>query len=135
MTEASAKLNLLDLDREGLEHFFAETLGEKRFRVVSRGRQADGLNIGTVEWLPEEPKIGVPGEYQHLADLLRKVLPELGDIYQTVPKHFDDASWVGSRLVEILPISLGDKQACLEMQDPVQRLARLSPLIRREEES
>jgi len=110
-------------------------LAEKRFRVVSRRRQPDGLNIGTVEWLPEEPKLAVPGEYQHLADLLRKVLPELGDIYQAVPKHFDDAAWVGSRLVEILPISLGDKQACLEMQDPVQRLARLSPLIRREEDS
>ncbi len=110
-------------------------LGEKRFRVVSRHRQPDGLNLGTVEWLPEEPKTAVPGEYQHLSDLLRKVLPELGDIYQTVPTHFDDASWVGSRLVEILPISLGDKQACLEMEDPVQRLARLSPLIRRDEES
>ena len=33
MNEAAAKLNLLDLDREGLEHFFAETLGEKRFRA------------------------------------------------------------------------------------------------------
>ena len=28
-----AKQNLLDLDREGLERFFAETLGEKRFRA------------------------------------------------------------------------------------------------------
>lgn len=109
--------------------------GERRFRVVSRRRQADGLNFATIEWLPAEPKTAVPGEYQHLANLLRRVLPELGEIYQSVPKHFDDASWVGSRLVEILPISLGDKQACLEMTDPLERLARLSPLIRRDEES
>ncbi|TYT23893.1 23S rRNA (adenine(2503)-C(2))-methyltransferase RlmN [Luteimonas viscosa] len=35
MTEvaASTKRNLLDLDREGLERFFADTLGEKRFRA------------------------------------------------------------------------------------------------------
>ena len=33
VTEASAKQNLLDLDREGLERFFADTLGEKRFRA------------------------------------------------------------------------------------------------------
>ena len=33
MTAATAKQNLLDLDREGLERFFAETLGEKRFRA------------------------------------------------------------------------------------------------------
>jgi Lon protease-like protein len=107
--------------------------GEKKFRVLERRRQTDGLNVGTVEWLPEEPKLEVPGEYQHLAQLLRKVLPELGEVYQQVPKHFDDAAWVGARLVEILPISLGDKQTCLEMQDPLQRLARISPLIRRDE--
>ncbi|MBP6748867.1 MAG: 23S rRNA (adenine(2503)-C(2))-methyltransferase RlmN [Xanthomonadaceae bacterium] len=33
MGEAVARQNLLDLDREGLERFFAETLGEKRFRA------------------------------------------------------------------------------------------------------
>ncbi|MCY7354345.1 MAG: 23S rRNA (adenine(2503)-C(2))-methyltransferase RlmN [Lysobacter sp.] len=33
MTEVSTKQNLLDLDREGLERFFAEILGEKRYRA------------------------------------------------------------------------------------------------------
>ncbi|MEZ5487738.1 MAG: LON peptidase substrate-binding domain-containing protein [Steroidobacteraceae bacterium] len=107
--------------------------GEKKFKVLERRRQPDGLNVGTVEWLPAEPRQELPLEYAHLATLLRKVLPELGKIYESVPKHFDDAAWVGSRLVEILPISLGDKQACLEMQDPLQRLERIAPLIRRDE--
>ena len=33
MNVIAAKQNLLDLDREGLESFFADTLGEKRFRA------------------------------------------------------------------------------------------------------
>jgi len=33
VTEVSTKINLFDLDREGMERFFAETLGEKRFRA------------------------------------------------------------------------------------------------------
>ncbi len=33
MNDAIAKPNLLDLDREGLERFFADTLGEKRYRA------------------------------------------------------------------------------------------------------
>jgi Lon protease-like protein len=41
---------------------------------------------------------------------------------------------VGARLVEILPIGLGDKQSFLEMEDPLERLAVLSPLIRRAED-
>ncbi len=33
MTQGTAKQNLLDLDREGLERFFADSLGEKRYRA------------------------------------------------------------------------------------------------------
>jgi Lon protease-like protein len=40
----------------------------------------------------------------------------------------DDAAWVGHRLAEILPIPLKDKQVCLELDDPIQRLDVLEPL-------
>src|SRR3546814_20032390 len=33
LTETTAKQNLLDLDRAELEDFFADTLGEKRYRA------------------------------------------------------------------------------------------------------
>jgi uncharacterized protein len=108
--------------------------GERKFRVTQRRTQGDGLNMGTVEWAPAEKPVDLPGEYAHLGQLLRKVLPELGEIYQSVPKHFDDAGWVSARLAEILPINLGEKQYCLELDDPVERLARLSPFIRRAED-
>lgn len=109
-------------------------LGERKFRVVDRRVQSDGLNMGTVEWAAPERAADLPSEYVHLAQLLKKVLPELGDMYQSVPKHFDDAGWVSARLAEILPVNLAEKQTCLELEDPLQRLARLSPFIRRSEE-
>jgi Lon protease-like protein len=109
-------------------------IGERRFRVVRRWQQSDGLNVATVEILPKEERVDLPGEFQHLGLLLRKVLPELGELYAGTPKHFDDSAWVGYRLAEILPVSLSEKQQCLEMEDPVVRLARLNPLIRRAEE-
>lgn len=105
--------------------------GDRRFRVLRRWREPGGLNMAEVEWLTEGDAVAVPEQYQHLAALLRKVLPELGELYESVERRFDDADWVGCRLVEILPISLGDKQACLEIEDPLLRLAQLSPLIRR----
>ncbi len=109
-------------------------LGERRFRLQRAWRQADGLNIGAVDWLPETGAVEIPERFHHLAALLRKVLPELGAIYEPVPKHFDDAGWVGSRLAEILPISQPDKQYCLELDDPLVLLERLAPLIRRNED-
>jgi Lon protease-like protein len=108
-------------------------LGDKRFRVQSRRTQADGLHLGEVEWLSEGTAVALPAEHVHLAELLGKVLPELGDLYTLVDRKFDDTAWVAARLAEILPISLADKQTFLEMDDPRERLAKLAPLIRRAE--
>jgi Lon protease-like protein len=108
--------------------------GERRFRILRRWRQQDGLNVAEVEWLPAAPPEPLPAELQFLSDLLKRVLPELGDLYAQVPRHFDDAEWVGARLAEILPLSLGDKQALLELDDATARLARIAPLIRRSDD-
>jgi Lon protease-like protein len=109
-------------------------IGERKFTVSKRWQQSNGLNLGNIEYAAAEEKLDLPGEFQHLGELLRKVLPELGELYANVPKHFTDAAWVGYRLAEILPISMSEKQRCLELDDPVARLARLNPLIRRAED-
>ncbi len=101
-------------------------IGEERFRILTRSRQADGLNLAQVEWLPIEPKVGVPGRHARLAELLRTVLPQLGEVYAGMPMHLDDAAWVGHRLAEILSMPPADKQFCLELNDPIERLDVLS---------
>ena len=109
-------------------------VGEQKFRVLNRRQQSDGLNVADIELLAREERLDLPGEFQHLGELLRKVLPELGELYAATPMHPDDAAWVGYRLAEILPVSLSEKQQCLEIDDPLVRLARLNPLIRRAED-
>jgi Lon protease-like protein len=109
-------------------------VGERKFRVLERTRAADGLNVGRIEWLPREAETPLPGEHEHLGQLLRKLLPELSELYQAVPKRFDDAGWVSCRLAEILPLELTDKQALLELDDGLVRLGRVAPLIRRAED-
>ena len=108
--------------------------GERKFSVSKHWQQEDGLHVAEVEFTDPEEAVDLPFEYEHLGELLRKVLPELGELYAHVPKHFSNASWVGCRLAEILPIALSEKQYCLELDDPIARLARLSPLIRKAEE-
>jgi uncharacterized protein len=103
-------------------------VGERRFRIARRSVQTDGLNVGDVEWLAMEPTVPVPERHSRLADLLKTVLPELGEVYTDIDMRLDDAAWVGHRLAEILPIPLKDKQTYLEMDDPIQRLELLSPL-------
>jgi Lon protease-like protein len=109
-------------------------VGERKFSVSKHWQQEDGLHVADVVFVDPEEPLDLPLEYDHLGELLRKVLPELGELYANVPKYFSNASWVGCRLAEILPIALSEKQYCLELDDPIARLARLSPLIRKAEE-
>ncbi len=104
-------------------------IGEQRFRLIDSVRQDDGLNIGDVEILDNEPVTPLPEEYQEMAAILAGVLDDLGRLYESLDRHFDDASWVTSRFVEILPIDLEEKQRCLEQSDPVERLRIVRELL------
>lgn len=104
-------------------------LGEQRFRLIDSVRQDDGLNIGDVEILDNEAATPLPEEYQEMAAILAGVLDDLGRLYESLDRHFDDASWVTSRFVEILPIDLEEKQRCLEQSDPVERLRIVRGLL------
>ncbi len=104
-------------------------VGDRKFRVETVRREADGLNVGEVEWLAPEPQIALPEEFSQFGESVRRALTELAEHYQHVEKKFDDASWVGARLAELLPIGLEDKQALLELEDPVARLDVLLSLV------
>ncbi len=105
-------------------------VGSKRFRVLEIDQQADGLHLGRVDDLPVEPEQPLPEEYRSMAGLLQAIIDDLGKLYEPLPKRYDDASWVSQRFAEILPMEIEQKQACLEMNDPIERLAVLRPLLR-----
>jgi Lon protease-like protein len=104
-------------------------VGERKFRVERVWRAPDGLNMGEVAWLDPEPAHALPPEYERLGATLRRAVDELSQQYQHVEKHFDDATWVGARLTELLPIELNDKQLLLELDDPIARLDALLGLV------
>ena len=104
-------------------------IGDRKFRVHRVWREHDGLNMGEVEWLPEEARSAVPAECERLAGTLRRALEALAEHYEHVEMKFDDAAWVGSRLAELLPIAPNEKQALLEMSDPLRRLQVLMELV------
>jgi len=71
-------------------------VGQQRFRILARSRQADGLNLAEVEWLKPEPTVAVPARHARLAELLKNVLPQLGEVYEGFEMRADDAAWVGT---------------------------------------
>jgi len=105
-------------------------VGERKFRVLRVWRADDGLNMGEVAWLPVEPELPVPPECERLVSTLRRALEELAEHYENVARKFDDAAWIGARIAELLPIELADKQALLELDDPLERLRSLLTVVK-----
>jgi Lon protease-like protein len=105
-------------------------VGERKFRVLRVWRADDGLNMGEVAWLPAEPGLPLPADCERLAVTVRRALEELDEHYVNVTKKFDDAAWVGARIAELLPIELNDKQALLELDDPIERLRSLLTVVK-----
>lgn len=107
------------------------TIGRARFRVESQERRPDGLYVGRVSTLAAEPSVPLPEEQRALAAFLERTLQEVASRYRGIETRFGDAGWVGHRLVEILPLDLPVKQAMLEMDDPLERLDRIGPILER----
>lgn len=104
-------------------------VGGRRFRLIANQQQTDGLNIGEVDLLQDEPPLPLPAEYQELANILSGVLDDLGLLYESLPRSFGDSSWVSYRFIEILPISVEQKQRCLETVDPIDRLRLVAEVL------
>lgn len=106
-----------------------EARGERRFRIHARRQARDGLHLADVEWLPLDPLIALPEEFSDLGPALDLVLGQVGDPYESLERHVDDAAWVAGRLAELLPLPVVHKQHCLELDDPIERLRYLRPLF------
>ncbi len=104
-------------------------IGEQRFRITSTKRMPDGLNVAEVEILPDEDSMPLPEASRGLAEILEGVLDDLGRLYESLERRYDDAGWVSYRFVEILPLDLEQKQFCLEKADPGERLRIVNELI------
>jgi len=105
-------------------------VGRDPFRLLATRRLPDGLYVGNVEWLDAAPAFPLPPAHEALAALLRKLLEPVA-LYRDAPVSFDDAAWVGGRLIEVLPLRLAFKQSLLELPDPCERLARLADAMKR----
>jgi Lon protease-like protein len=102
--------------------------GRVPFRLIATRREPDGLYLGEIDWLPPSPPLPLPAVHEPLVELLERLLAPL-PLYRGVAPVFDDAAWVGGRLIELLPLGLPFKQSLLEMTDAGERLDRLAAAL------
>ena len=103
--------------------------GGARFRVERSRVRDNGLAHGEVQFWPDEPTVAVPPEYGLLATILERLLDKLKNPFERA--SLDDASWVGFRLAEALPLENRERQHLLQMIDPLERLGRITEYLPR----
>ena len=111
-----------------------KVIGNDRFLLTNYDQDENGLNIGEVQVIESEKKLLLPEEYITLSSILKSILDEFSELYTSVKKDFNDASWVGYRLAEILPIELSQKQIYLEIEEPFDRLELLNTFMKANQE-
>ena len=100
--------------------------GAQRFHVERTRVRDNGLVHGQVRLLEDDTAREIPPEYLLLVTILERLLEKArGPHAQAERSRFDDASWVGFRLAELLPIENRERQHLLQLASPLERLARL----------
>jgi Lon protease-like protein len=122
-----ARIGDWEMPQLGILH--VSTVGGERFKVESHGVEPSGLIVGEIASIPAEPKVPLDEAHQPLARLLELIAARIGP--QNFPARTDyaDASWVGYRLAELLPLPLRIKQSMLEINDAGVRLSVIAKFL------
>ena len=118
---------------DGLLGIVAE--GRERF-IIQRTRMRDnGLLMAEVDTLAESGPVEIPVEYSVLSIIVQRFMEQVGGNYPSFqPTDLQDASWVGYRLSELLPLENTEKQTLLQITDPLERLQLLLDVLPRFQE-
>jgi Lon protease-like protein len=124
-----ARIETWDMPQQGILHVGAS--GASRFEVRSHTVEADGLVVAEAETVADEPHVHLDARFKPLAELLEVLAARASAQQVPAERSYDDASWVGYRLCELLPLPLATKQKLLEIDDAQARLASLQSFLAR----
>ena len=73
----------------------------------------------------------IPAKYQILSKFYRKIYPEIKAYIFHNQSKYNDANWVGFRLIECLPIQICDKADLIATNEPLDRLEKILHIVKR----
>lgn len=111
---------------DGMIHLTAH--GAQRVQLLSTRVREDGLILAEALPLEHEPPTGVAARHAHLVELLRSAWRRL-DPQLEQAAQLEDATWVGFRLAELLPLEAPRRQFLLELTNPTLRLEALDEAL------
>ena len=115
--------------------YMTKSFGTQRFKLLNSSQESNGLWLGEIELLDNDPATPIAQEHQGVVKLLNEIISViqsedlLGDAPFKKPFRVDDCGWVSNRLAELLPISLAQKNHLLSQTNPRIRLDLITEII------
>ena len=107
-------------------------LGVEKFLIQTTRMRDNGLLVAEIETLVETDTVEVPDQYSVLSMIAARFMEQLARNYPDFqPSQLQDACWLGYRLSELLPLQNNEKQALLQITDPLDRLQVLLEVLPR----
>ncbi|MHC9086748.1 LON peptidase substrate-binding domain-containing protein [Luteimonas sp. RIT-PG2_3] len=117
-----------DTGPDGLLHL--RVRGARRFHVERTRVRDNGLIVADVRWCAPDPTVELQPQHALLGEVLARIIEQIDTLdIDATRQQLDDAAWVGWRLAELLPLTLAQRQALLQEDDPDLRLDALVGLI------
>lgn len=134
--EVGTLVEIIDAEVTTVGLMSIRCLGHHRIKVKSYTQQADGLLIGEVVDISNDAVLPVPEDLEMTSHSLQRFVESLSnlnitpsDIPVVKPYKFDDASWVSNRWVELMDLSLIQKQRLMELDSPIVRLELIHDML------
>ncbi len=93
--------------------------------------ELDGNNLlnGELKNIEPEREYMIPEKYRLLSKFYKKIHPGIKNFIDYKKERYSDASWVGFRLTECLPLDLPTKAKLISSNDAIERLEKIHEII------
>lgn len=124
-------VDIIDADVTSVGLMMIRCVGRHRLKVNSFTQQEDGLVIGEVTDITNDLSLAIPEDLELAGRVLEQLLVSLHDQDVSVikPYQFDNPSWVANRWIELLDLSLLQKQRLMQMDSPILRLELINDFL------
>ena len=103
--------------------------GKNIVKILKSNLNDSGLLNGTIEYLESEKEYMIPQKYLILSKFYRKIYPGIKNFIDFKEEKYADASWIGFRLTECLPLDLSTKVSLMSIDNAIDRLEMINTII------
>ncbi len=105
--------------------------GINKVKILDRNLEKSNLLMGVIENIAIEKEYMIPQKYLLLSRFYKKIYPGIKHVISFKKERYADASWIGFRLIECLPLDSSTKNKLIAINHAIERLDMLNKIVQK----